>query len=267
MLYCRSLFLILLVCTSSAALLGQQTSSTSTQQVRRDQQALTILTQTLNAAGGAALLNAARDFKGLGTITHYWAGEEVKGAVTVRGRGTGQFRVDASLDAGVRSWAANNGTGWVREINGTVTPISYDNAINLGSLTFPFTYLASTFSDNSMSISYVGLESKAGVLVHHIRTHRVYGNDPNGILAHLTTRDFYIDQNTSQLIRVQFAVHPENFSTQDFIREVQFSDYRMVNGILVPFSITQTGNGQLLWSMQLSQISFNTSMQDSDFQP
>jgi hypothetical protein len=46
-----------------------------------------------------------------------------------------------------------------------------------------------------------------------------------------------------------------------------FSDYRAINGILVPFSITERVAGQTTWTIQLSQIAFNTGLGDTDFQP
>jgi len=146
MLCRRSLLLLLVSCAISAHLAAQQTATSQT--VQKDPQALSVLTQALNAAGGSAALSPIQDFKGTGTITYYWGGEEVNASVTVKGRGTGQFRLDATLPDGVRSWAVNNGTGFVRNPDGTVWPVEYDNTVNSGSLTFPYAHLAMFLGDS-----------------------------------------------------------------------------------------------------------------------
>jgi hypothetical protein len=249
----------------SAPLFGQQAAS---QTVQRDTQAVAVLTQALNATGGATALGAIRDFVGSGTITYYWAGKEVQGTVTVKGRGTGQFRLDAALPNGVRSWVVSNGAGSLKEMDGTTTPVPYHNTVNLGSLTLPFAYLVTSLQDTSTSVSYVGLETKQGARVHHIRIRKVFpaSSDPNGMNSKLTTRDFFIDPATFHVVSSLDMVHPKYRSNEDYPHEVQFSDYRQASGILVPFSITELGNGQRLSTIQLSQLTFNGGLTDSDFQ-
>jgi len=256
-------FLALLAAQPSAT---QQTSTTS---VQRDQQALMILTQVLKAAGGQAAVDATQDITASGTITYYWAGEEVQGTVTVKGRGISQFRLDATLSNGVRSWAVNNGTGTIRETDGTTTPIEYHNTINAGNITFPFAHLAVAMHEASTSILYVGLETKDGQQVHHIRIWKVYppDSDPSGIRSRLTKRDFFVDTNKFLVVAVLDMLHPKNQSNQDSPHEMQYSDYRQVGGVLVPFSITEVGVGQRISAIQLKQVTFNTGVVDADFNP
>lgn len=254
----------LLVLFSARQSATQQISATA---VQRDQQALTILTQVLKASGGQAALGTIQDITGSGNITYYWAGEEVQGTVTVKGRGIGQFRLDATLSNGVRSWAVSNGTGFVKETDGTVSHIPYHNTVNFGNLAFPLYFMTTIIGDASTSITYVGLEPKNGAQVHHLRTQKIFPSkvDPGGIVSKLTTRDFFIDSTFYQIVATQDMVHPEGASTIDYPREMQFSDYRTVNGVLVPFSITEVATGQRTYSIQLNQITFNSGLQDSDF--
>lgn len=243
------------------------TQQTSTSTAQRDQQALTVLSQVIKAAGGQATLAAIQDITGSGTITYYWAGEEVQGNVTVKGRGIGQFRLDATLTTGVRSWAVNNGTGFTKETDGTVSQIPHHNTVNFGNLTFPLYFMSTIIGDASTSITYIGLEAKSGTQVHHLRTEKIFSSkaDPGGIVSKLTTRDFFIDSTSYQIVATQDMVHPEGASTIDYPREMQFSDYRTVNGVLVPFAITEVATGQRTYSIQLNQVSFNSGFQDSDF--
>jgi hypothetical protein len=267
MFYRRSLFLFFAICVATFNSFSQQTSVPTTQTVQRDLQAMTILTQVLNTAGGEAALAGIQDITGSGAITYYWAGDEVQGTVTVKGRGTGQFRLDATLSNGVRSWAVSNGKGFVKETDGTVSQIPYHNTINFGNLLFPFSFMASAAKDPSLSITYVGPETRNGNQVHHIRTQKIFSSnaDPSGIVSKLTTRDFFIDSTTFHVVATLDMVHPANASTLDYPRETQFSDYRIVNGILAPFSVVEVATGQRTYSIQLNQVSFNSGLQDSDF--
>src|ERR1700694_1891739 len=108
---CHSLTVILAFVLSSSLLLptaAQQSPTLSTQSVQRDPQALTILSQALSAAGGVASIAGLRDVTATGTITYFWADQQVPGSVTLKGRGLAQFRLDAILAAGPRSFVVNN---------------------------------------------------------------------------------------------------------------------------------------------------------------
>ncbi len=90
---------ILSLVTFSACLLP---CIVSAQTAQRDRQAISIINQTLAAGGGAALLSTIQDFTGTGSITYYWD-PQVNGSMTVKGRGLGQFRIDATLPNGRRT--------------------------------------------------------------------------------------------------------------------------------------------------------------------
>jgi hypothetical protein len=247
--------------------LGVVGQSTGPQAVQRDAQAITILTQAINVAGGSTALAAIQDFTASGQITYYWAGTEVQGAVVARGRGTGQFRMDATLPNGVRSWTVSNGVGSLKDVDGTVSSIPYSNTVNLRSLTFPLTYLASASSDASTSISYVGFEMKYGTQVHHIRLQKALAVDPGGVQGKLTQRDFFVDSSTFLVVGTLDTVHPMSDSRAASPHEIRFADYRNVAGALVPFAITEYYGGQPVSLIQLSQVTFNKGLTDSDFQP
>ena len=256
----RSAFLLFVTFLISIPVAAQQPP-------QPDPQAVAILTQCLNAAGGAQAFAAVRDFSASGTITYYWAGKEVQGNVKVRGRGTGQFRLDATLPEGVRSWVVSDGAGSLKEASGNIGRIPYHNAVDFGSLTFPLSHILAALNDPSMSISYLGVVTKSGREFHQIRVRQTFseGADPGGILTKLNTKDFFIDAASFQVSRTLDMIHPEKDSTQDHPHEMEFSDYRPVNGLFVPFSITEKIGGQRTWTIQLSAISFNPGLTDADF--
>jgi hypothetical protein len=279
----RSLVIALLLFISlatSASLSAQQPASppgsapsgslqtTPPLTAQRDPRAIQILTQVLSVAGGIAAVTAVQDYTGTGTITYNWAGDQVPGTVTVMGRGTAQFRLDATLSNGVRTWAVSGGNGFISEINGTTHMIVSHNTFNLGSLTLPLTYLCFALNNTSTSIAYIGLETINGEQVQHIQTQTIFGPsvDPLGMLWALSKRDFFIDASTFYVASTLDMNHPDNSWAVNYPHVMQYSNYRSVSGILVPFAISETNSGQTSYTIQLSQVSFNSGLQDSNFE-
>ncbi len=125
-------------------------------------QAVTILQQALSAAGGAVGHGSIQDFAASGTITYFWAGEQVQGPATVKGRGPDQFRIDANLPEGTRTYVLNHGAGQLKDAAETLSSIPLHNTVNLGILTFPYPSIAMVLSDPLTTVSNLGLVSVDG---------------------------------------------------------------------------------------------------------
>ncbi len=267
----RILMAILLTatCVFGQGLVGPSASAPQLPSIvtSSDPQALAALAQALQAAGGAQALGAIQDFTATGQITYSWAGNPDQGTVTLRGRGLDQFRLDASLPEGTRSWAVSHGVGNLKETDGTETKISGHNALALGSLTFPYLPLVAASLNSTTTVSTVGTVPVNGANAVQIRVQRHYASsyDPNGLIAQLTTRDFFIDPTTSLIVKTEQMTHPQETFTVSLPEDISFSNYRAVNGVMVPFTITDTVNGQQIWTIQLSAIQFNTGLTDADF--
>jgi len=225
------------------------------QTTERDQLALMIVTKTLNAAGGINLLRGIRDFTGKGTITYYWD-SEVRGAVTVKGCGRTRFRLDASLPDGMQSRILNNGTGFVKERDGTIRAVPFPTQL----IVFPYTELLDALKESPTSIIYVGLVKHHGRLSHHIRVGHQRGSNMSRPPANSSSIDYFIDPNT-------FLVSSRRDSAANQSHEIDFGDYRSVDGILAPFSITEKVHGQRLLTINLSEFLLNTNIAVDDFEP
>jgi hypothetical protein len=163
----------------------------------------------------------------------------------------------------------NNKSGQMKDIRGKTTPISFANAVNKGNLICPLAEIAARLQDTTVGVTYVGLTTFEGQQVHQISTRRILGTDTGRgqFLNTLTTRDFFIDPQTFQVLATLDKGHPDDKDQVNFPHQIVFSDYRAVNGILIPFSITERVAGQKTWTIQLSQIAFNNGLGDVDFQP
>jgi hypothetical protein len=246
---------------------------TATQQspppLQRDAQAISILSQALNAAGGATRLGAIQDFTGTGTITYNWAGEAVPGSVTVFGKGLNEFRMDANVPSGTQSFIVNGQAGSLTLLNRPKTKLPVYSVMTAGSLTFPAARIANVLSDSSISISYSGLIAWSGSQVY--RVHVVPPLDPalnaGTTLSGLGEFDLYVDPATYQLVGFAEKVWWGNDLKQSYLHEIAFSNYTPTNGLSVPFAITEKFGGQQTWSISLSSLTFNTGLSDTLFKP
>jgi hypothetical protein len=51
-----------------------------------------------------------------------------------------------------------------------------------------------------------------------------------------------------------------NFPVRTLERRLEYSDYKQVNGIFVPFGVSEFVNGQSTWSLHPEQIEFNVGL-------
>jgi hypothetical protein len=103
-----------------------------------------------------------------------------------------------------------------------------------------------------------GLYTGSGTSLHRITIE--YPLNPGGYSSGDPTvaTDLYFDPSTHLLLFSVDDVAFSNSSGQRFLRVTSYGDYQPFSGIQFPTQIQQTLNGQLQWSLQLSQITVNT---------
>jgi len=165
--------------------------------VQRDQEALSILKQTIAAGGGQELLASIRDCTETGTITYNYE-DSVTGSVTVKSRGSQQFRMDADLSDGKRTTVVDGEGGSLKQADGRSWPIPRQSAADLESLILPYLPLVAGMQDSSTSILYKGTVIHNGASAYDIRMEKVFSarQDPTGKRGAHEARDYYIDPKT-----------------------------------------------------------------------
>jgi outer membrane lipoprotein-sorting protein len=227
-----------------------------------------LLNQVLAAAGGTSALAEVQDVTSAGSVTYYWAGQEVQGTAKALARGPDQFRLDVTLPQGLQTWVVNQGKGALRDANGTTNRMRYQDAVNLGGFTFPYFELLAAARNTSTSIVNFGSRQLGIRQVYQIRIQQNLppGTDPSGILSSLTIRDYFVDASNHQVVRIQDTKYPEGNTTTGYSHVVDFADYRTVSGVQVPFSITESNEDQRTWTIQLNSVAFNAGLSDTSFQ-
>ena len=233
----------------------------------RNPAAVALLTQALRAAGGSALINSIQDFSGSGNITYSWAGQEVDGTATIRALGNSMFRMDAQLPDGLRSWVATDTGGGVKSFDGTTLPIQYSNAVSLGGLTCPYSRIAAALASPSFSIVSAGTTTIDGVQGTVIQVKQIFpkAEDPTGDVAKLNTQSYIFNAQTLALIETTNTLWSDDGRMLPVVHEVLFSDFHVITGISVPFSISERIGGQVTWSLQLNSLTFNTGLTPDNF--
>ena len=228
-----------------------------------------MLNAAVTAALGGSILRPVSDFTAAGTITYYWAGQQVQGTATLRARGFDQFRLDANIPNGTRSYVVSHGVGWLKDTSGSITAIPYFNTINIGILSFPYAGITARLADPLTAISDLGLvnSNSSTTQLHQVHVQRAFPSvqDPNGALAGWCVTDYFLDPQTSLVMQVVDQTRAVGDPTQSFAHEIDLGTYTVVNGVNVPMTVSESVEGQTIWQVQLSSISFNVGLTDADF--
>jgi hypothetical protein len=237
----------------------------------QDPQAVSALNQALAATGGAAAIKAIADYTATGNVTYHWNPEE-QGSLTVQALRLIDIRFDSNLPSGLHSESIHDGQTSTKNPDGYVRryppshPISSDEAFPYqaalfpGTLLLPQSMLAFVTSNPRFKISYSGIVQVDGIPVHDIRIQLILPNAAQAdVMAEYHTIDFFIDPSTNLVTMTQDSIPIH------VIHQVRYSNYARVSGVAVPFSISETVAGQHTRDIQLSQISFNSGLQDAAF--
>jgi hypothetical protein len=272
-MHCSARFALLL----SILLLGvpawaqQAQTVTTPTPAPQDPQAVSVLNQALGVAGGATAIGTVTNYSATGNVTYHWNPDE-QGSVTVRAMGPEAVRVDASLSNGVRSSAIQDGRTMVKAANGTVTqfppqyPVPSSDAFPYqapmfpSSLVLPHLVLTNVLNSATHSIAYEGIVQVDGRSVHDVRIQWIPVGAPEPAnISEYATKDVFIDTTTFEISMIEEMVPKHT------MRQVRYSNYTPVNGVMVPHSVSEQVGGQQTWDITISQIIFNSGIQDSDF--
>jgi hypothetical protein len=236
---------------------------------RRDATALTFMTQVLRAAGGSSVVGTITDFTASGSITYSWGTASVQGSATIKSRGAEQFRLESQVPDGTWLMVVNNGAGMLKLPDGTGSPIAYPSTVNVGNLTFPMIPIYAATRDTTVTIIDGGVVPLGSGYARQITIRPKHPStlDPKGQFSTDAKRDYFFDPSSFHLLQVRDTVPSNNGGVNKGAQHVLgFSNYQISNGIVVPFSISESVNGQTTWSIGLTSMTFNTGLTDSDFQ-
>jgi hypothetical protein len=227
--------------------------------------AVALASRALQSLAGGTALN---DITLQGTVSYTAGSDSQSGMVLLEARGNGQSRVVLNLGDGQRQEVRNRVAGYWSGPDGSQYPMAAHNCWTDAPWFFPGLSLQGLAGDPQVSIFYLGPETRDGVTLHHLRLLRTLPGQTSAIAAEIqreSASDLYLDGATLLPLVLTFNTHPDDAHDIDIPVEIQFADYRLVNGVRVPFRIRKFLQGSLLLDIVLSGAAINTGLQEGQF--
>ena len=245
----------------SISLAAQQTATSSPQ-------ALAFLQSSLRAIGGSQTLT---DVTLSGAARRVVGSYDESGSVTVKALATGAMRLDFTLPSGDLSEvrATSNGLpagDWSGPDGVNHSIASHNLSTDWG--WFPAFTLSNIISSANTLLIYVGQETRNGHTVQHLSVKQQFPGQKGNtavLLQHLSQMDIYLDASTALPVSLVYNTHPDNDAGMDLPVEIDFSDYRAINGAQIPFHVQKFLNNSLLLDLQFESASLNTGLAASTF--
>jgi hypothetical protein len=236
---------------------------------RHAQQTSAVSTVTLQAALAALSPKIAiSDVTLTGSVRRIAGSDDETGTATLKAISSGAARCDLSLPSGTLSesygYSSANAipTGSWSGSDGKSHPIPLHNLFSEPAWFFPAFAISRRLSTGYV-VTDLGPETHDGQQVEHITVSQVSAFPPAPgapSFEHLSQIDFFLDSITLLPAAITFNVHPDNDANLDLPVEVRFSDYRVVNGVKVPFHIQKFLNNSLTLDLQFESASFNVGL-------
>jgi len=192
--------------------------------------------------------------QGSGMITY--GSDQNSYSATLTIVGSRKSRLDVQTPTGIISSRINNRLGNIQQPDGKMFPLAPEIAAS-GILQFELPRLAD-------------LQTRSSVLDHGVTVidgmslHRVTIEQPLTPRKNIAT-DLYFDPQTHLLVKTANAIRPDG-SQSDLLRVITYGDYRPVDGVMIPFLYTQVLDGQKQWTIKLSEVRLNPTLQSNYFE-
>ncbi len=234
----------------------------------RDPQGSALLSQALANLGGRIAVN---DVTLTGTANRIAGSDNELGAATLKATAVGQSRIDLALPSGTRSEVrdisqAPPGGIWSGP-DGVAHAIALHNLLVDPTWPFPSFAISRVISTPSYAISYVGRENRANKTVDHLTVYQQAQSQSEAdlMIQHLTQTDIFLDSAMLLPVAVAFNTHSDDDAGLDIPVEIDFSDYRVANGLQVPFHVQTYLNNGLTLDLQFQTAAFNSGIPASTF--
>ena len=203
------------------------------------------------------------------TLRNFGSAQEL-GTISLVAR-LGQGRIDWQVGSGARTLVVDTTTqapsGWWLDSTGQTHAIAEHNAW-AGQAWFSPQLTVAQVMQSIYSSQFVGAETLNGQVVNHVQAFVVPAQGSaksKQLLQNISTIDLYLDPTTFFPVTLRFQAHPEDDALTDIPVEVRFSDYRNVNGAMLPFRIQRYQNGELLYDVSVASATTNSGVPSTRF--
>ena len=210
-----------------------------------------IVAKNLQAKGGAEKWQAIKSVKMTGKMTAQ--GNQM--GLTVYAMRPNFNRQEITMSKGTAVQAFDGTTAWVvNPMLGIDSPQPVPGpAAEMAKNSADFDGALINYKSKGTTIELVGREKLAEKDVYHLKV-----TQKGGPVQH-----YFLDAESGIELRTSAEVEVGNGQKQTLNTEM--ADYRPVNGILIPHTVTQTADGKTLLRWSIDSVEFNTVPDDSIF--
>lgn len=221
--------------------------------------------QEILAFRRAISLGSWMDMKATGQLTSTAIGSSAPENATLWIRDHHGYRLDIQKPKGLSSVRMDGAYGAVQHQDGRMKAMDARDAV-AGLLAFPDLMEANFPAPNVMLIDQ-GMATVDGTTLHRITVEKPWPGDPVDAKGNLltTVTDFYFNPQTHLLRKSAHGVLGSKPSPEQFLEVITYGNYQVADGMQVPSQYRETLNGQILWTLQLTQIQLNLGLPQSDF--
>jgi outer membrane lipoprotein-sorting protein len=212
-----------------------------------------IISSNLKSKGGLEKIKATQSVRMTGSlVARDPSGRDVTGTLTMVAKRPNLMRRDAEV-AGQRVVNAYDGTSlWMTM--GTNPPQQLPNTqAAYARQDAEFDSVFVDYKEKGTKIELVGKETVAETPVYHLKVTKKAG----------PPQDYYLEISTGLEKRISVSVQAPDGST--VVNVTDFSDYRSVDGCMVPFLLRQRQNQVIVATTTLDKVEFNVPIDDAYF--
>jgi len=187
--------------------------------------------------------------------------------VVIKSRGSNLVRTEITTKQGMRIFILNNGHGLIRYPDGGLRYLSEENTALQRANHIPFFSLLSEFSSKEVALEYVGESTKDGAAVNVVALSAFRGAtvEEQKNWMNRTRAYFYLDKQTGYLNSISYPNYAENDLNVVENFEVKYSQYKQLNGFLIPTQQDTYSDGHLFSTLLVESIGPVAPLQDSNF--
>ncbi|MFL6280098.1 MAG: LolA family protein [Vicinamibacterales bacterium] len=212
-----------------------------------------VIAANLRSKGGLEKIKATQTVRMTGSVVaRDMSGRDHTGTMTMVAKRPNLMRRDAEVD-GQRMVNAFDGTTLWMGI-GTAPPQQVpatQNAYSVQDAEFDSVFV--DYKEKGHKIELIGKETLDGVPVYHLKVTKK-GGPP---------QDYYLDVETG--LEKKISVTGRGPDGSQMVNVTEFSDYRSVDGSMVPFVSKQRQNGTLIATITVDKAEFNVPVDDAFF--
>ncbi len=212
-----------------------------------------IIATNLRSKGGLEKIKATNSVRMTGSVVaRDMSGRELTGTMTMVAKRPNLMRRDVDL-GGQRIVNAFDGSAlWMAMGTGAPQQVpASQNAYSTQDAEFDSVFV--DYKEKGHKIDLIGKETVDGAPVYHLKVTKK-GGPP---------QDYYLDGETGLEKKISVTVRAPDGS--QMVNVTEFSDYRSVDGSMVPFVLKQRQNGTLIATTTLDKVEFNTAIDDGLF--